>query len=226
MAKILVVEDNSQMLASIKKCLEMEHHVVQVCESGSDAAFQLNHFDFDLIVLDWVLPDTTGIDVLRTYRATGGRLPVLMLTGQSTIEQKEVGLDSGADDYLVKPFDARELAARVRALLRRPGSVIPDNAIVEGDIILEPRSRTVSRRGAAVNLLPKELQLLEFFMRHSNEVLSIPVLLSHVWPDESDSTEEALRSTLKRLRRKLDPDAEYIQNIHGAGYVFKHRPDS
>jgi DNA-binding response OmpR family regulator len=186
---------------------------------GEDAVNMLKSYQFDVIILDWQLPKMEGVDVLRNYRTGGGQTPVLMLTGKGAIAEKEVGLDAGADDYLTKPFHMKELSARLRALLRRPGSVT-GNVLSARDICLEPSTFRVTKGGADIQLLPKEFALLEFLMRHPNQVFSADALLDRVWKSESNVSPETVRTCLKRLRRKIDTEEQesLIQTLHGVGY--------
>lgn len=221
MAKVLLVEDDADLANTVRTTLLFEHHQVELIESGSDADIQLKTFDYDLIILDWGLPGKTGIEICRDFRSAGKKTPILLLTGKDSIADKEIGLDAGADDYLTKPFDMRELSARVRALLRRAAQVT-ENVLVAGDIALDTIKYRVSKLNNPVDLQPKEFQLLEFFMRHPNQVFSAEALLARVWPSDSEATTEALRTTLKRLRRKVDPDGTLIRTVHGVGYVLEH----
>ena len=137
MAKILLVEDDRDLAGMVLDWLKFEHHLVEVIHNGGDAQSMLKSYQYDIIILDWQLPQITGVELLRDYRMAGGQTPVLMLTGKGAIHDKEAGLDAGADDYLTKPFHMKELSARLRALLRRPGSVV-GNTLTARDISLEP----------------------------------------------------------------------------------------
>ena len=220
MAKILIVEDDPNLLEALQLSLEIEKHIVDTAADGSEAEFKIKSFDYDLLVMDWQLPDKDGIDIVRSYRLRGGKTPILMLTGKAKSLDKEMGLDSGADDYLTKPFDDIELKARIRALLRRPALSL-DTILSCQDITLDPAQHLAKKAGAAVQLMPKEFQLLEFLMRHPNQVFSQETLLNKVWPTDSEATVEALRTTVKRLRKKLDPDGEIVSTVHGVGLVLR-----
>lgn len=220
MAKILAVEDDKEILDAIKKLLENEHHQVETASDGSDGLFMMKSYVYDAIVLDWQLPKMDGVDIIREYRSDGGKTPILMLTGKTAIDDKEQGLDAGADDYLTKPFSSRELSARIRALLRRP-ALAASNILVASGIELDPKAMEVKKNGESIELLPREFQVLEFFMRNPNRVFEQTAILNRVWPSDSEATSEALRSTIKRLRRKVDPEGELIRTVHGVGYVFR-----
>jgi DNA-binding response OmpR family regulator len=218
-AKILLVEDDVQLASLVQRWLSKDGHTVEMVHNGGDGQLRLRFDHYDLIVLDWNLPEVEGIDILKDVRSRGDATPILMLTGRKDIEEKIRGLEGGADDYLPKPFDGRELMARIRVLLKRPKTFLTD-AYKVGDIELDTKTHTVKRAGASVDLLPKEFALLEFFMRHPNQYFSATTLLENVWPSESDSTTEALTSCIKRMRKKLDREGEdsIIRNERGAGY--------
>lgn len=222
MAKILLIEDDPDLCSIIEDALAAEHHMMEIVSTGSEGNDRLRVYKFDLVILDVGLPHMTGLEVLRNFRARGGKTPVLILTGKGAVQEKAEGLDAGADDYVTKPFAMKELSARVRALLRRP-SAYTGAVLQAGDIDLDPISRRVTKNGAEINLLPKEFALLEFFMRHPNEVYSTDALLNHVWASESDSTPVSLRTCLTRLRQKIDVDGQpsIIRNLHGLGYKLE-----
>lgn len=219
MAKILVVEDDESLSRMVSEWLVSEHHHVEVSQDGADAMEKLQFYDFDLVILDLNLPSMGGINILRQFRASGKETPVLILTGQDKIEDKEVGLDSGADDYLTKPFHMKELSARVRAILRRPSTYVGDK-LTAGALELSPATHSVKIKGLDISLLPKEFALLEFLMRHPDQVFSADALLNRVWASASDSSIDALTTCVKRLRKKIDTDGSpsYIKTVHGVGY--------
>lgn len=221
MAKILLVEDNEDLANSVRTFLLFEHHSVEHINNGQTASEHLRAFQYDLILLDWNLPGKTGIEIVKRFRELGGNTPVLMLTGHDTVDEKEQGLDSGADDYLTKPFQMKELGARVRALLRRPAAVSNTNLLEAGNIVIDTQKYRVTLSGEPINLVPREFQLLEFFMRHPNQVFSSEALLARVWPSDSEASTEALRTALKRLRKKVDPEGNLIRTVHGVGYILE-----
>lgn len=202
-------------------CLKAQNYLVDHVANGSEALERLKFFDYDLIVLDWQLPGMAGVDVCSNFRSRGGTTPVLMLTGKRSVDDKEQGLDAGADDYLTKPFQPRELTARLRALLRRPqGSV--SKTLKARDLELDPSTHKVTRAGNDINLLPKEFALLEFLMRHPNQVFSGEALIDRVWSTDSEATSTAVRINVNRLRGKIDSKDEpsFISTVHGVGYRF------
>ncbi len=219
MAKILLVEDDLGLCRMVKDWLTFEHHLVETADNGHDGMDKLNFYQYDIIVLDWEMPGLTGVEIAREFRSKGGTTPILMLTGKGTVSDKEAGFDAGADDYLTKPFHMKELSMRLRALLRRTGAFTGDTLRYR-DLVLEPGSHRVSRDGKDLQLLPKEFSLLEFFMRHANQVFSAEALLSRVWASESDTTVDAVSTCVKRLRKKVDVEGKpsIVKTVHGVGY--------
>ncbi len=222
MAKVLVVEDDADTGATIKDLLVLESHTVEVVADGAEASSRLQQYDYDLIVLDWELPDTSGVEVLKDFRLRRGKTPVLMLTGRSDFADKEAGLDTGADDYLTKPFHPREFGARVRALLRRPVIVESETLELAG-IAMDTRTRMVRLSGKELDLRPKEYALLEFLMRHPNETFSPETLLKRIWSSESEATESTVYSFMSLLRKKLSEEgsSDVIKTVYGRGYRFE-----
>jgi len=222
MAKILLVEDDEDLATTVSEWLGFEHHTVEFVRNGVDARERLRMCTYDIIILDWNLPDITGVEICKKFRSDQGVTPIIMLTGKSSIADREEGLDSGADDYLTKPFAMKELSARLRALLRRPALIRPDVLKVK-DVELDSIKHRVSRAGNEIDLLPKEFALLEFLMKNEDQVFSSEELLRRVWHTDSDATAEAIRTCLKRLRRKLGEteDNSIIETIYGVGYRLK-----
>jgi len=222
MAKILLVEDDSSVALAIGDVLELEGHRVEHVLDGLKASELLQGQTFDLVILDLDLPLKSGLDVCRDFRQSGGNTPVLMLTGKSGTADRIVGLDCGADDYLPKPFDMRELSARLRALLRRPEPLI-STVLTLGQWQVDLANRRVTSAGVELALLAKELSLLEFLLRHRGKIFSVDQLLNSVWHSESDSSEDAVRQCVARLRRKIDPDGEWIVTVKGVGYKVREQ---
>lgn len=224
MAKILVVEDDQDLLELISMALKAQGHQVQKCEGGDEAIGMLRVYKFDVIILDWMMPDITGLDVCKHYRDMGGNAPILMLTAKASVDDKEKGLDSGADDYLTKPFDNKELAARIRALLRRPKAV-SDTVLEFGHIKLDPASCKVFKSGEDVHVRPKVFDLLEFFMRHPDQVFTANALLERVWMDDSTASPDTVRTHIKLLRRSIESKGEenLIETVRGKGYMLKSK---
>lgn len=219
MAKILIVEDDARLCEVVKESLESEQHSVELSRDGSDASSRLRAYTYDLVVLDWDIPFVNGIEVLKQFRARGGTTPILMLTGKSHIAEKELGFDTGADDYLTKPFQLREFTSRVKALLRRPSSM-QNKVLRAGDVILEPSEFRVTRAGKEVVLSKKEFAILEFLMRHPKQVYSAEALLRCVWKAEDLVGPETVKTHIKNIRAKLDsPDKpSLLTTVFGVGY--------
>jgi two-component system, OmpR family, phosphate regulon response regulator PhoB len=220
MAKILLVEDDVGLAEVIRFGLTSQGHIVQVVHGGPDAGDNLAINKYDIVILDWMLPERSGIDVLKQFRGAGGKTPVLMLTAKALLDNKEAGLDSGADDYMTKPFEQRELHARIRALLRRPGSITGSLLLADG-IELDPVTCTVCKNGEPVHLRPKVYSLLEFLMRHPNQIFSADALLERVWLDESLVTVDTVRAHFKLLRRSLQlSQGELVKTVKKRGYML------
>jgi len=221
MSKILLVDDDRQLCKSLSDYLESEKYVVDLAHEAQDANHLLRLCEYDLVILDWMLPGASGMEVLKEIRSRGSKTPVIILTGRTTIDDKQEGFETGADDYLTKPFDPRELTLRVQALLRRSISQ-PANVLTAGPFSFHPRTLEMFRDEEVIRLMPKELALMEFFMRHPNEVFSLESLLTRVWPTDSDSSPDTVRVCISTLRSKIDTskDVSYIVTVHGKGYKF------
>jgi DNA-binding response OmpR family regulator len=222
MAKILLVEDNPELQLVIQKWLESDKHVVEAVTSGIEAMERLKIYAYDLLVTDWMLPGMTGVEIVTALRTTGNSIPVLMMTCRGAIADKEVGFHSGADDYLTKPFDVKELVMRVKALLRRHGPA-PSDTLRAGNLTLDTAAHRVCRDNQEIMLHPKEYAILEFLMRHPGQVFDAASLLNHVWPASSDTSPESIRGHLTRLRAKIDEQGKssLIRTIYGAGYMLE-----
>ena len=220
--RILVVEDEKKVASFLRRGLEAEHHEVDVAHDGDAGLARALATDYDLIILDVMLPRRDGLEVVRELRRQGRRMPILVLTARATLPDKVTGLDVGADDYLTKPFEFAEFLARVRALLRRGAPANPPTLAVS-NLTLDPVTRKVVRGGRPVELTPREFALLEFFMRNPGRVFPAEALLERVWPVNSEASPEAVRTVIKTLRRKIDHDSEHsaIRTIHGVGYKLE-----
>lgn len=220
--RVLVVEDDPEVSDLLRRTISRAAGAVDLVATGADALRALGDTPYDAVVLDLGLPDLDGTEVCRRWRAQGGRTPVLMLTARGALGDRVSGLDSGADDYLVKPFEVEELLARLRALLRRPDVPLPVVQRFE-DVTLEPATRQVRRGDREVPLSSREFALLAFLMRAPGRVFSRAQLLEHVWDDHFDPIGNAVDVLVGRVRRKLDPDGSrpLIHTVRGAGYVLK-----
>jgi len=221
MAKILLVEDEPDFSVLISSLLSADHHMVETVQKGEDAVELLRMYKFDCLILDWNLPGISGLDVCKHFRDGGGKTPILMLTARTHVDEKSAGLDAGADDYLTKPFELKELSARVRALLRRPTN-FSGSSLKVGGLEMDVTNYRVSRGDQVIQLLPKEFALLEFFMRHTNQVFSPETLIDRVWLAGEEASPETIRTYIKRLRKKLDLEGEpsLFSTVHGVGYKF------
>lgn len=219
MAKILLVEDDGNLAFLVKMQLEQGRHMVDHVDAGIAALSQLKMSSYELVILDWMLPDLSGVDVCRQYRGSGGRTPILMLTARGAIEDKAAGLNAGCDDYLVKPFHPVELNARVQALLRRPQSYAGKILTVR-DIELDTETSRVFRAGSEIDLTSKEFSLLELLMRYPNQSFTLETILNRVWQSDSAASVDTVRTHMKTLRRKLGDSEEngLIRTKRGAGY--------
>jgi DNA-binding response OmpR family regulator len=224
MAKILVVEDDPDLAKLVGGILSVERHTIESVNDGTEALGHLRMFKYELVILDWMLPGMTGKEICQQYRDRGGNTPILMLTSRSSAEEKEEGLDAGADDYLTKPFHPKELTARVRALLRRPQTVAA-KVLQVGSVTLDPKTVKVYKDGEEIHLLPKEFSLLELFMRYPNEVFSGEALLERVWAKDSAASLDTVRTYMKTLRKKIDgaKDNSLIRTVRGVGYCLDNK---
>jgi two-component system OmpR family response regulator len=218
--KILVVEDDDKLRPLIARALSEEGHVVDSTADGEEAIYMAGELSYDAIVLDWMLPKRSGVDVCRDLRAGGHWTPVLMLTAKDALEDRVTGLDSGADDYLVKPFAFSELAARLRALVRR-GNVPRPVELQAGGIRLNPATRAVSVGSDEMSLTPKEFSLLEYLMRYQGRVLTRVSLIEHVWDFAYDGGSNVVDVYVGYLRKKLGAEGDRLETIRGVGYRLK-----
>jgi heavy metal response regulator len=220
--RILVVEDEKKVAGFIRRGLKEEGYAVDVAADGTEGLAMALDGVHDLILLDVHLPGMNGFSLLKELRGRGLTTPVLLLTVRATIEDKVLGLDSGADDYLTKPFAFQELLARVRALLRRGGE--EKSALLKvGDLTLDPARRSVHRRGEAIELTAKEFALLEYFMRNRDRVLTRTMIAEHVWNYDFDSMTNVIDVYVNYLRKKIEKGGhgKLIHTVRGTGYVMK-----
>jgi two-component system, OmpR family, copper resistance phosphate regulon response regulator CusR len=218
--RILVVEDEPKVAQAIAAALVAEHYEVVVAANGEDAFFRAGAETFDLVVLDWMLPGRSGIEVLTVLRRRGYPTPVLLLTARDAVDDRVQGLDAGADDYMVKPFAMAELLARIRALLRRgrPDQVL---RLKEGDLEMDLTTRRVTRQGRALVLTGKEAEVLEYLLRHAGRPVSREMLARDVWRETTRATplDNVIEVHMARLRRKVDQGApRLLHTLRGVGY--------
>lgn len=220
---ILIVEDEPELSEKLRSVLESENYTVETSFNGEDALDKIWNENHDLILLDIMLPQLNGLEVLRSVREAGLTTPILMLTAKGDIEDKVQGLNAGADDYLAKPFSLSELLARVRALLRRGAET---NPVIEcGDISLDTISRTVFNKKELISLTSKEFSILEFLLHNRGRVLSRFVIAEHVWGENFDpfAMSNVVNVHIRNLRKKLDADGSesFLKTVRGMGYIIE-----
>jgi DNA-binding response OmpR family regulator len=225
--RVLLVEDEPQAAHVLAKGLREQAYAVDVAADGEMALFQVGTNDYDALILDVMLPRVNGLAVCRSIRESGSGVPILMLTARDEIASRIEGLDCGADDYLIKPYDFRELMARLRALVRRGHQPVLPERLVVGPLAVETRSHRVLVNGREILLRAKEYALLEYFARRAGDVVSRADIAEHVWDDRYDPLSNVVDVYVQRLRRKLDrPGHEsMIRTRRGEGYQLAPAPD-
>ena len=225
--RLLLAEDDRQLRTSVARGLKEERYVVDLAVTGSQAMSFAAANDYDVIVLDVLLPGASGIVVCRTIRERGSRVPILMLTALDAVENRIAGLDAGADDYLTKPFDFGELLARLRALIRRRGEVMSTQLVV-GDLEIDMARHSVRRGEREITLTAKEFAFLSYLARHAERVVSRTELLTHVWDEAKPSLSNIIDVCASRVRRKID-DGEAVAlftTLRGSGFLLAAPPPS
>jgi heavy metal response regulator len=219
--RILVIEDEKKVASFIKKGLEEEHYAVDTAYDGETGLYMADVNEYDLIVLDLMIPKIDGLEVLKRIRSNKNNVPILVLTAKDTVEDIVKGLDSGCDDYLTKPFNFVVFLARIRALLRRE-KIEKEPLLKIADLTLSPVTHKVTRRGKEIELTSKEYALLEYFMRNPDKVLTRTMISEHVWDYHFDSLTNVIDVYVNYLRRKIDKDFEpkLIHTIRGVGYIL------
>lgn len=219
--RMLLVEDNARLASLIREGLDRQGFAVDWCETvhGAEHALLIN--DYDLMLVDLGLPDGDGLDLVRKLRQRHDTMPILVLTARGGLNDRVLGLDAGADDYLVKPFQIPELAARCRALLRRPGAFL-GTGLTAGNVVLQCAERTVAVAGVAIESTPREVDLLECLLRRAGQVVAKPALEGAIYSMDAEVTPNALEACVSRLRKRLasaEADVQ-IRTVHGVGYVL------
>jgi two-component system copper resistance phosphate regulon response regulator CusR len=219
--RILLVDDQSDAARVLAKGLREQSHAVDIALDGEAALYQASINDYDLLILDVMLPRASGIDVCRSLRESGSAVPVLMLTARDAVPDRVLGLDAGADDYLTKPFDFHELLARIRALARRGPALLPETLQV-ADLTINTRARCAWRGGELVELTAKEYALLDFLARHVDEVVGRAQIAEHVWEENFDPFSNLIEVYIQRLRKKIDEghSPRLLRTIRGEGYML------
>lgn len=218
--KILIVEDQSELRNLVKNFLEDYGYVVDEAEDGEDGYRKINMNSYDCLILDLNLPKLDGMEIAKKVRKEGKTVPIIILTARSEIYDKIEGFDNGADDYITKPFDMKELLARVEAVLRRTQK--------EQTLVLKfrgyevfPKQNLLSKEGEEIQLTNKEMGILEYLLHKRGEIVSAEDLLEHVWDREVDMFSDTVKTHIKTLRKKLDPKKSYIKTVRGKGYMYK-----
>lgn len=219
--RLLLVEDDARIARFVAKGLREQAYAVDLVSTGEEALYQAAINTYDIVILDVMIPGRDGFEVCRELRKSGQRIPILMLTARDAVEDRIKGLDHGADDYLTKPFEFRELLARLRALLRRSGELRPPQVVV-GDLVLDTAAQSASRGGRAISLTTKEYALLEFLACNKGRVLGRAEIAEHVWDETFDPFSNLIEVYVNRVRRKIDAGADrpLLHTRRGAGYFL------
>jgi DNA-binding response OmpR family regulator len=222
--RILIVEDEKKVASFIKKGLQQEGYAADAIHDGGDALQYLEAIDYDLVILDLMLPTKSGLQILPEIRLKRPKLPILVLTAKGAVDDKVAGLDAGADDYLIKPFAFAELSARIRALLRRGAQENPKLRVA--DLEMDTASRQVWRSGQRIDLKLKEYALLEFLLRNVHRPVTRTMIVEHVWDIHFDSVSNVVDVHINSLRNKIDKgfDRPLIRTVRGVGYMLSDRP--
>lgn len=232
---ILLVDDEAELTNALQAVLQREGYQVTIAYDGDRGRSLSQQGAYDLLILDWMLPQISGLKICQEMRSQGNQTPVLFLTAKDTLDDRVVGLDAGADDYLVKPFELRELLARVRALLRRSTglsielSTGQSRDIIQGeDLELDRTNQLAYRQGRLIELSEKETQLLEYLMRHPGQLLNHEQIYQYLWSDTQKPSSNVLAALVRLLRRKIEAIGEtpLIHTVYGRGYRFGSNPDS
>ena len=222
--RLIIIEDDEKTSTALKSGLEQEGFSVVTAKTGEDGFFLLNTGTFDLLILDWMLPGRSGVEILKALRARGTKMPILLLTARDAVDDRVLGLESGADDYLVKPFAFAELVARIRTLLRRAAPVEPLKKTF-ADVTVDLEARRVSRAGKSVELTPREFDLLAYLLRQPGQVVTREMLAKEVWAETNRITplDNVIDVHVAHLRKKLDEGhaVKVIHTVRGIGFVLR-----
>lgn len=224
--RILLVDDEVELTDPLTRLLQRQGYTVEVASDGQTGLEMALHSQYDLLILDWMLPKVSGLEICQAVRSHTLSTPVLFLTAKDTLDDRVDGLDAGADDYLVKPFELRELLARIRALLRRPAAPATDNlstVLQLGDLTLKLDNQLVVRNGQSIELSEKEAQLLAYLMRSPNQLLTHTQIYDAVWGQGSAPSSNALAAQMRLLRKKIEQPHQptLIHTVYGKGYRFE-----
>lgn len=220
--RVLIVEDEVSLAAVMGRRLSSENYSVDICHDGNDVSHYIHNAEYDCIILDIMLPGKNGLEILRDLRETKISIPVIILTAKDSTSDRVVGLDSGADDYMIKPFAFDELLARVRAVIRRQNRS-DSNELVLADLVLDISARTVSRGGKRIELTSKEYAVLECLMFNKDKTMTREQLISHIWNYDFNGSSNIVDVYIRYLRKKIDEDSDIklIHTLRGSGYVMR-----
>lgn len=223
MAKVLIIDDDFDLCRLVIEDLEEKGWAVEAAHNAKDGSQLLNNFSYDVILLDWYLPDLEGLHVCRQFRQQGGSTPILFLTGKGDINHKEKGFEAGADDYLTKPFDMRELACRIRALVRRPAFIVEDDSYK--GFVLNPKLRCLSFEDKKVRLSLTEFSIVQLLMHYPEQLFVAKEIFEKIWPSDTDTNDGTVRVHVHSLRKKMESAGmpELIRTIRGSGYVLEYQ---
>ncbi|MDM9380400.1 two-component system response regulator RppA [Chlorogloeopsis sp. ULAP01] len=229
--KILLVDDETELTDPLSRVLTREGYSVDAAYDGINGRKLAQTGNYDLLILDWMLPGNTGLEICQELRRQGVATPVLFLTAKDTLDDRVEGLDAGADDYLVKPFELRELLARVRALLRRSSSQVhipPTSRLTVADLELDCESQIAYRQGRVIELSEKESQLLQYFMGNTGKLLTHTQIMQNLWKDDEQPSSNVIAALVRLLRRKIEfaGETQLIHSVYGKGYRFGASADS
>jgi two-component system, OmpR family, manganese sensing response regulator len=227
--QILLVDDEVELTDPLSRLLTREGYSVDAAYDGTSGSRLSQNGNYDLLILDWMLPGKTGLEICQELRSQGKTTPVLFLTAKDTLDDRVQGLDAGADDYLVKPFELRELLARVRALLRRSGSPTPSTTtqrLIVADLELDRENQVAYRQGRIIDLSEKESKLLQYFMENTGQLLTHAQILQYLWNDDEQPSSNVIAALIRLLRRKIEQAGEtpLIHTVYGKGYRFGASP--
>ncbi|MEA5511625.1 two-component system response regulator RppA [Crocosphaera sp. UHCC 0190] len=220
--KILLVDDEAELTEPLYHILSREGYEVDVADNGQKGYELALQNTYDLLILDWMLPQKPGIAICQGLRSQGNTTPVLFLTAKDTLDDRVIGLDAGADDYLIKPFELRELMARVRALLRRSPAfeATTTSKLKVADLELDRDNQVAYRQGRMMNLSDKEVKLLTYFMQHPGQLLTHEQIYQHLWTEQEQPNSNVLAALIRLLRRKIEEEGPLIYTVYGKGYRF------
>ncbi|TAE57081.1 MAG: DNA-binding response regulator [Nostocales cyanobacterium] len=223
--RILLVDDEIELTHPLSRVLTREGYTLDMAYNGNDGSKLAQENNYDLLILDWMLPEKTGLEICQQIRSQGKKTPVLFLTAKDTLDDRVQGLDAGADDYLVKPFELRELLARVRALLRRVGTDYHSSnteRLVVADLELDVENQIAYRQGKVIELSQKETRLLQYFMDNPGQVLTHHQIMQNLWTNEEQPESNVIAALIRLLRRKIEADSksQLIHTVYGKGYRF------